>query len=185
MYDPTEAREKGITRPKPSTRHPYAAIEHRVLDSAAYADLGYAARSVLQLFSRQLTKENNGHLLGAISYMSRFGIGSPTTLSNAIKELISHGMIYRTRCGGYQNGASLYAVTWLSIKKTKGLFVEGFQPCAWRYWEPGKNSPPQKMNSLSYRNGICSPLAHTASVSDRPPKNEHTELMPVAVEKAA
>ncbi len=185
MYDQTEAREKGITKPRLSTKHPYAAIEHRVIDSPAYADLGFAARSVLQLFARQLTKDNNGHLLGAFSYLSRFGIGSPTTLGKAIKELIAHGIIYRTRCGGYQSGASLYAVTWLSISKRNGLFLEGFKPCAWRIWEPKKNSPPREMNQHRFKKGDRASPATTTSVADTPPRNEHTEFMPVVMEEAA
>jgi hypothetical protein len=40
---------------KASTKHPYAAIEHRVIDSPAYADLSYAARSLLVSITRQLS----------------------------------------------------------------------------------------------------------------------------------
>lgn len=47
---------------KPSTKHPYAAIEHRVIDSPAYADLTHSACRLLSLLARQLTKENNGNL---------------------------------------------------------------------------------------------------------------------------
>jgi len=57
MWDATEAANKGITKPKLSTKHLYAAIEHRVIDHPAYADLTFAARSVLLLIARQLTKD--------------------------------------------------------------------------------------------------------------------------------
>ena len=101
------------------TKHPYAAIEHRVIDSAAYADLNHSARSVLTLVTRQLTKDNNGHLQATAAYMQRFGIAE-NTLGRALKELIGHGMIYRT-CGNKRNPSSndwkripaKYAVTWL------------------------------------------------------------------------
>ena len=43
---------------KTATKHPYAAIEHRVIDSPAYADLAFSARSLLVIFTRQLTKDN-------------------------------------------------------------------------------------------------------------------------------
>lgn len=141
--DPTLAKEKGIKKPKYSTKHPYAAIEHRVLDSVAYADLTFASRSVLLLLTRQLTKDNNGLLQATYKWMSRYGIGSEHTLSKAIKQLVSHGFIYRTRCGGYQNGASLYAVTWLPITRKQGLYLDGFLSCAWRKWEPEKIYPPK------------------------------------------
>ena len=89
---------------KLSTKHPYAAIEHRVIDSDAYADLTFSARSLLVLITRQLSKDNNGRLQATYSYMRKYGF-SENTLGRAIKELISHGMIYRTRSGGYQQGA--------------------------------------------------------------------------------
>ena len=85
---------------KTSTRHPYCAIDHRVIDSPAYAALTYSARSVLTLLTRQLTKDNNGHLQATFKYMSAHGIDSERTLSRGVKELIAHGFIYRTRSGG-------------------------------------------------------------------------------------
>jgi len=150
-----------------STKHPYAAIEHRVIDSPAYADLTFSARSLLVLLTRQLTKNNNGHLQATLTYMHRFGF-SNRTLARAIKELIVHGMVYRSRMGGYQKGASQFAVTWLSITNREGLFLEGFKPCAWRDWEPAKNKipPPQnypplraKMESYHPIQGTNLPLA--------------------------
>ena len=126
------------------TKHPYAAIEHRVIDSDAYADMTYSARSLLLLIARQLTKDNNGHLQATFSYMRRFGL-SENTISRAIRELISHGMIYRSRSGGYQLGAAQYAVTWLPIRNKEGLFLNGFVSCAWRTWAPiKKNRTPKK-----------------------------------------
>jgi hypothetical protein len=125
-------------------KHPYAAIEHRVIDSDAYADMKYSSRSLLLLIARQLTKDNNGHLQATFSYMRRFGF-SENTISRAIRELISHGMIYRSRSGGYQLGAAQYAVTWLPIRNKEGLFLNGFVSCAWRTWAPiKKNRTPKK-----------------------------------------
>ena len=127
-----EPQRRGQSPRKTSTRHPYAAIEHRVIDDPAYADLTFSARSLLVLMARQLTKDNNGRLQATFSFMRRYGF-SENTLSRSIRELISHGMIYRTRSGGYQQGAAQYAVTWLSICKDRnGLFIDGFKPCAWR-----------------------------------------------------
>jgi len=125
---------KKMMREKTLTKHPYAAIEHRVIDSAAYADLTYSARALLLLIARQLTKDNNGHLQATFSYMRRFGV-SENTLSRAIRELIAHGMIYRSRVGGYKQGAAQYAVTWLSITNKKELYLKGFVHCAWRKWD--------------------------------------------------
>lgn len=142
--DRYEAARRGQHH-KPATKHPYAAIEHRVIDSLAYADLTFSARSLLVLITRQLTKDNNGRLQATFSYMRRFGFDSERTLARAIAELIEHGFIYRCRAGGYQQGAALYAVTWQPIRQRDGLFLDGYKDCAWRGWNPQeKNHPPQK-----------------------------------------
>ena len=171
---------------KTSTRHPYAAIDHRVIDSPAYAALTYSARSVLTLLTRQLTKDNNGHLQATFKYMSEHGIDSERTLSRGVKELIAHGFIYRTRTGGYQQGASQYAVTWLSITKRNDIFLDGFAPCAWREWTPAdKKTPPAKLQSISGKNGILTPSAHAKNAASTPRKNADNEYVPCRVVKAA
>lgn len=72
-----------------------------MIDSPAFVALTFSARSLLLEVARQLTKDNNGHLQATHSYMQRHGF-SENTLSRAIADLIKHGMIYRTRSGGYQ-----------------------------------------------------------------------------------
>lgn len=134
--DKAESIKRGTAARKTATKHPYAAIEHRVIDCPAYADLTFSAQALLLLIARQLTKDNNGHLQATSSYMKPRGFGSEHALSRAIGELIAHGMIYRTRAGGYQNGAALYAVTWLPIKRPAGLYLDGWKFCAWREWVP-------------------------------------------------
>lgn len=98
--DRTESNRRGQSAVKTTTKHPYAAIEHRVIDSSAYVALTFSARALLIELSRQLTKDNNGHLQATYSYMGRHGF-SENTLSRATAELIKHGMISRTRSGGY------------------------------------------------------------------------------------
>ena len=164
---------------KTSTKHPYAAIEHRVIDSLAYANLSFSARSLLILITRQLNKDNNGHLQATFSYMRRFGFDSEHTLSRCIKELIAHGMIYRTRSGGYQQGAAQYAVTWLPIKNRQGIFLDGFKACAWRDWQPEqKKSPPAKMQDTHCKNGIWTTSTTAFYAVGSPPKSADNELIP-------
>ena len=176
--DRTEAR-RGQSAAKTTTKHPYAAIEHRVIDSPAYAALTFSARSLLVVISRQLTKDNNGHLQATFGYVSRFGFGSEHTLVRVIAELITHGFIYRTRSGGYQQGAAQYAVTWLPIKNKQGLFLDGFKSCAWRDWKPDeKKSPPSKMQETHCKNGTWTPAATAKSAASRGAKNADNELIP-------
>lgn len=137
---------------KTSTKHPYAAIEHRVIDSPAYADLTHSACRLLTLLTRQLTKENNGNLQATFTWCNERGIGSEHTLRDAIADLIAHGFIYRTRSHGANKAWARYAVTWLPVKNREGLFLAGFKPCAWREWEPtDKKSSRQKVQEQSGR----------------------------------
>lgn len=119
----------------------YASIEHRVLDSAAFADLKFASRTVLLLMARQYNGSNNGHIQATFSWMNRYGIGSEHTLQKCIAELISHGFVYRTRSHGANKAWARYALTWLPISKDRsGLFMDGYIACAWRNWDEEKNS---------------------------------------------
>lgn len=137
--DRAESIRRGSSQPrKTSTKHPYAAIEHRVIDSPAFADLKPTAQMLLLLLARQLTKDNNGHLQASFKWCQRYGIGSEHTLRDAIASLIAHGFIYRARSHGANGAWAKYAVTWLPIKQREGLFLDGFVPCAWRNWEPPK-----------------------------------------------
>ena len=166
---------------KPSTKHPYAAIEHRVIDSPAYADLSFSARSLLTLITRQLSKDNNGHLQATFTYMERFGF-SVNTLSRATHALIAHGMIYKTKSGGFHMGAAKFAVTWLPVKNGNGIFMQGFNPCAWRDWTPEtpkeKKSRPPKVRAHSLKNGELTPPTVPKIEAVPPPKSEHIELLP-------
>ena len=163
-FDHSEAKRRGQSGARTSTKHPYAAVEHRVIDSPAYADLTFSARSLLLVIARQLTKDNNGHLQATFSYMRRFGFDSDRTVTRAVADLIAHGFIYRTRSGGYQQGAAQYAVTWLSISRKEGLFLEGFKPCAWRYWTPEKwlkkNTPVKNAAPQPQNDGLTSCYGH-------------------------
>lgn len=153
MIDRVEATRRGQSPRKTSTKHPYAAIEHRVIDSPAYASLTFSARSLLVLLARQLAKDNNGRLQATYSYLRSFGFDSDRTISRAVAELIAHGFIYRTRAGGYQQGAAQYAVTWLPLCKDRsGLFVDSFQPCAWRDWQPDEKNHPRQIYRPSTAN---------------------------------
>lgn len=120
----------------------YASVEHRVLDSPAFADLGFASRTVLLLMARQYNGSNNGKLQATFSWMKRYGIGSEHTLQKSIAELISHGFVYRSRSHGANKAWARYALTWLPISKDReGLFMDGYVSCAWRNWDCEKSSP--------------------------------------------
>ena len=165
---------------KTSTKHPYAAIEHRVMDSPAYADLKHSSRSLLLLIARQLSKDNNGHLQASFTWCKRFGFGSEHTLRDAIAELIAHGFIYRTRSHGANKAWAKYAVTWLSLSTDrKGLFVSGFKPCAWRDWQSvDRKISRQKVQDQSGRKCSFTPDNPAESAGRWGAINAGYELMP-------
>lgn len=169
-----------------ATRHPYAAIEHRVIDSPAYADLSFSARSLLIMMARQLTRDNNGHLHAAFKWCKPYGFGSEHTLRAAIAELISHGFIHRTRSHGANGAWARYAVTWLPIRNREGLFLSSFEACAWRNWEPtNKKSSRQKVLEQSGRKCSFTPQ-HPAETAGNPPaKSADNELIPCRGDFAA
>lgn len=164
---------------KPSTIHPYAAIEHRVIDSPAYADLTHSACRLLTLIARQLTKNNNGQLQATFCWCKERGIRSEHTLRDAIADLIAHGFIYRTRSHGANKAWARYAVTWLPIKNREGLFLDGFKPYAWREWNPtDKKSSRQKVQEQSGRKCSFTIENPAESAGTRPAENADYELMP-------
>lgn len=166
-------RQRAADKPK-KTRHPYIALEHRVVDSPAYADLSFSSRSLIVLIARQLTKDNNGHLQATFAWCEPYGFGSEHTLRQAIADLISHGFIYRSRSHGANRAWARYALTWLPIKKRDGLYLDGFVPFAFQKWEPvRKKSSRQKVQEQSGRK--CSFTPRVPAESAGKPTAESAE----------
>jgi len=178
--DRTEQTRRGQSAPKASKKEPYAAIEHRVIESPAFAALRPSAVLLLLLLARQLTRDNNnGHLHAAFKWCSKFGIGSEHTLQGAIAQLIAHGFIYRTRSHGANGAWARYALTWLPIKKRDDLFLAGFKPCAWRDWKPSqKKTTPQKVQEQSGRKCSFTPEHPAESAGTRGAESADNELIP-------
>ncbi|MHB9100766.1 MAG: hypothetical protein ACYC2E_04555 [Sulfuricella sp.] len=161
--------------PKTSTKHPYAAIEWRVLDSPAYADLKHSSCRLLTLLARQLTYENNnGNLQATFSWCKKRGIGSEHTLRDAIADLIAHGFIYRTRSHGANKAWARYAVCWLPIKNRNGLFLAGFNLNAWRDWEPATKKAPVKKCRINPAESAVSILRIRQKVQELPRQKVQT-----------
>lgn len=164
--DKTEAARRSQSPRKAATNHPYAAIEHRVIDSPAFADLKHSSVRVLLAICRQLTRENNGHLQCSFSWCKRYGIGSTNTLADSVADLVAHGFVYRTRSHGANGVWAKYAVTWLPIRKPDGLFLAGFKMFAWREWVMTNDKTlSQKLRQDYRKNCELSPetIAETAT----------------------
>lgn len=147
---------------KTPTKHPFAAIQHRVIDSPAFADLKPSSCLLLLLIARQLTRDNNGHLQATFTWCQPRGIGSEHTLRDAIADLIAHGFIFRTHSHGANKAWAKYAVTWLPITKKEGLFLAAFKACAWRDWTPSDQPKEKKAPGKKCR-------TNPAESADSPP----------------
>jgi len=94
-------------------------IPKRVLLSKDYRSLNNASVRVLMALACQYTGANNGDLSATKAEMSKHDIRSEDTINRAIKELIEHGLIVKTR-NGYagvdgRRMCSLYALTWMRV----------------------------------------------------------------------
>ena len=167
---------------KSSLKHPFAAIEHRVIDSPAFADIRPSSARLLLILARQLTiPANNGHLQATWSYCRVRGFGSENTLREAIYDLIGHGLICRTRCRGPNKAWARYAVTWLPVKNETNIFTDGFQLDAWKLWK--KSTPKKLLDGSSNFHGFT-PLKPANSERCCPSKTDDYECMPHIAVKA-
>lgn len=171
------AIKSGRRRKKPP--HPYAAIEHRVIDSPAFCDLKHSSVRLLLILTRQLSpKGNNGHLQATWSYCRERGIGSEGTLRRAIGDLISHQLIHRTRSSGTHRQWARYAVTWLPITDSKDLYLHAWVHDAWKSWRPRKKSTPAKVTEMPYQNGGNQSQSPVEMHGRHPSKSDDYELVP-------
>lgn len=171
-------------KPKTSNQHPFAAIDHRVIDSTAYADLSHSACRLLQILARQLSKDNNGNLQASFAYCQPRGIGSEHTLAAAIADLIAHGFIYRSKAAGANKQWARYAVTWLPVKKPEGLFMAGFVSCAWRKWESVKKIPTALSTKISSKKCSLPKEFPAESAGNRVAESADYELVPISSSNA-
>lgn len=169
-----ESTWRGSYQPrKYSKTHPIAAIEKRVMDSPARADLTYSAREVLMLLCRNLEKDMNGHIQLSETQAAAHGI-ERKTLRRAIHDLIAHQLIVMTWRGGKVQGAcNKYALTWLPIKNRKGIHADHFKLDAWRDW---KKTASQKCPQDSAENV---PLRRISSPKLSP--NTSPKMSPIEV----
>lgn len=155
--DQNEARRRHkADAPKLSSKHPIAAIEKRVIDSEAFAALPPSAVVVLLLLAKNLDKGKNGHVFLSQEDAERHGI-EKKTLYKQLKALSASGFIFPTTRGGHGKCAR-YALTWLPLTKdTKGLHLEGFDPCAYLDHETELIAWKKRRGKMSPRWGQKSP----------------------------
>jgi len=105
---------------------PYVIIGSELLVTDAYKALSYSARAMLVELLYFYTGSNNGRIWIAPDMLRDRGF-SKNTATKAFRELSAIGFIYMTRRGGSKLGlCSWYALTWLPIDKSEGMYLDGF-----------------------------------------------------------
>jgi len=101
----------------------YLGIPHYILRSPEFAALEPWALKLLIEMAASYVGKNNGDLSAAFSVLKARGWNSPSTLSNALKQLLRDGWLIRTRQGG-KNRCALYALTWWPVDPCEGKWLE-------------------------------------------------------------
>lgn len=136
---------KGQSKRGKKQTEPFIQISSLILNSVAYKDLSFSARSMLNEILNFHNGINNGSIWMAKEVLKQRGF-SKNTSTKALKELSSHGFIYMTRRGGNLNGGcSWYAITWLKINRVEGQYLDNFTPNAYAKWQPIKKMTGQNL----------------------------------------
>lgn len=96
----------------------FIAIPHALYDSSAFASLSGTEYKVLLGLMRQYRGNNNGNLSASHTQAKAWGVGSKTSLANALDHLQQLDLIIRTREGVFLNPGgrcALYALAWQPI----------------------------------------------------------------------
>lgn len=128
-------------------------LPHAVMDSEDFRRMSGSAHKILMELIRQYRGSNNGDLSATFAQASEWGIGSKSTLVNALEELQARNLIVRTREGRFTNPGgccSLYALTWLPINECDGkLDVSPTTTPPRKFSLERAKRPVQKLNSSS------------------------------------
>lgn len=131
----------------------YTALPHSLLDCAAFVGASHMARSLLYELMRQHNpqvgstgKGNNGHLHLSCKWLKSRGWSSNDSIQKAKLELLTRGLIIKTREGGLNNGADKYALTWMMITNFVGLDIQAkdYQPGAFQLLGPFAQPPTKR-----------------------------------------
>jgi hypothetical protein len=98
----------------------FVALPHHCLNHENYIRMSHKAKTLFVNMVLQYNGSNNGDLCIAYSIMKKQGWKSKQTLFLAMDELKHYGWIVKTRIGGMDNTAHLYAITFHSIDECKG-----------------------------------------------------------------
>jgi hypothetical protein len=131
----------------------YLRIEQPVYESEAFRTLPPSAVKLWVDLRTQLNGYNNGRLDATKQTLARRGWTSPETIYRALNELLSRGLLARTRHGkpGPARICSLFRFTDLPVEKDEKRFVVG-SPATFEYNGWCKKSEIRESNRCRFGN---------------------------------
>lgn len=104
----------------------WTALPHVVIHSKEYRGLGFAARSLLFDIAAQYNASNNGKLVCCMKYLKPLGWTSNDTITRALRELLTSGLLIQTRQGMRPpcSQAAWFAIGWFGLDVRIGLDIE-------------------------------------------------------------
>ena len=146
-----KAGAKALAKPKKRV-DPYVIIGSELLVTEAYKALSYSARAMLVELLHFYTGTNNGRIFIAPETLRDRGF-SKNTATKAFRELSAIGFIYMTRRGGSKLGlCSWYALTWLPLDKSEGMYLDGFVSKKFLKYIPEEKKPRSEIGIGSPKN---------------------------------
>ncbi len=104
----------------------WTALPHVVIHSQEFRNLGYAARALLFDIAAQYNASNNGKLVCCTKYLKPLGWTSNDTITRALRQLLSSGLLIQTRQGMMPpcSQAAWFAIGWFGLDIRIGLDIE-------------------------------------------------------------
>jgi len=133
----------------------YVSIKSLVFDSPAFRTLPSAALKLWVDLRTQFRGGNNGNISAALSTLRHRGWRSSDTLNNALRELLTRGLLRRTREGkaGPLRLCSLFAFTDHATNPNDSLGITGAGPSMeFAKWSPGMSFAPESKAKKIARN---------------------------------
>jgi hypothetical protein len=146
----------------------FIALPWAVMDSPAFQGASHGAQALLLQLVRQHNGRNNGRLHLTSKWLGPRGWRSANGIHRLKRELVERGLIVRTRGGGLNAGADLYALTWLAITDFKALTLKpaDYTPGGWSRFDPLRHVTKQK--DRSNRWSSSAPTGGAAQASTAP-----------------
>lgn len=125
-------------QPKADSMGAHARVYDQIAHSPAWSALNFTSRALYVQLRIKLKGSNDGDIDATITNLRHAGFRSPSTLSRALRELTTVGLIAKTRQGGIAAGGKKCSLYRFTDKETweiaKAGVPQGPPSHEWRQW---------------------------------------------------